>query len=664
MFKKILIANRGEIAVRVIRTAKKMGIKTVAVYSDADKNSMHVKLADEAVYIGASPASESYLVQDKIIEACKQTDAEAIHPGYGFLSENASFSERCREEGIEFIGPSPEAIKTMGDKITARKTMMQAGVPVVPGIENFTGGDDELLRLAEEIGFPVMVKASAGGGGKGMRLVYSADELIDAVKMARGEAKASFGDDTVYIEKFVSSPHHIEFQILADKFGNAVHINERECSVQRRHQKVIEETPSPLMTPALREEMGKAAVQAAKTVNYTGAGTIEFLVDDDLNFYFLEMNTRLQVEHPITEMTSGIDLVEQQILIAAGEEMKLRQENIKQEGHAIECRIYAEDTDNNFMPSPGKIHYISEPKGENVRIDGYVYSGFEIPIYYDPMISKLIVWAEDRQKAIEKMKKTLEDYKILGVKTNIAYLYKILEHQAFTEGKYDTRFVGMYKEDLEKVCFKKDEFLDYIAASVYIDYFQRAKNNTFKLNFTPDMQTVSWKEMDLNIDDTSLSIKLLGVTGLNHQFKINDEVKGIRIQHPEDNIFLADYNKVKVTLVPTNYNALNYCGNVGLVNFMVDVIPPQKRYFDIRNVKAQADASNVIMTPMPGKIVKILVSVGDLVNEGDNIIIVEAMKMQSEYKSPGSKRVKEVLVSEGDAIDGNQPLVILEDIEN
>ena len=370
--KKILIANRGEIAIRVMRTCRELDIETVAIYSEADRTSLHVRYAHEAYYVGKAPSSESYLNIEKIIEIAKLSNADAIHPGYGFLSENAKFARRCAEEGIIFIGPSPGVIVQMGDKIMAREAMRAAGIPVVPGTDGEIKSEDEALATIREIGLPVMIKASAGGGGKGMRLVKDEADIVSSVRAARSEAKSAFGDDAVYVEKYITSPHHIEFQVLGDMHGNTVHLFERECSVQRRHQKMIEETPSPLMTPKLREEMGKAAVEAARAVNYVGVGTIEFLVDNDLNYYFLEMNTRLQVEHPITERVTGIDLVKQQIFVAEGKELAFKQEDLKQQGHAIECRVYAEDPDNNFMPSAGKIYKISNPLGLGVRTDGRI----------------------------------------------------------------------------------------------------------------------------------------------------------------------------------------------------------------------------------------------------------------------------------------------------
>lgn len=470
--KKILIANRGEIAIRVMRTCRELDIETVAIYSEADRTSLHVRYAHEAYYVGKAPSSESYLNIDKIIEVAKRSQSDAIHPGYGFLSENAKFARRCAEEGITFIGPSPEVIVQMGDKIQARDAMKIAGIPVVPGTEGEIQSEDEALTVIREIGLPVMIKASAGGGGKGMRLVKNEADIISSVRAARSEAKSAFGDDAVYIEKYITSPHHIEFQILGDQHGNVVHLFERECSVQRRHQKMIEETPSPLMTPELREAMGKAAVDAAKAVNYVGAGTIEFLVDNDLNYYFLEMNTRLQVEHPITERVTGIDLVKQQIFVAEGQVLDFGQDDLRQRGHAIECRVYAEDPDNNFMPSAGKVYKISNPLGLGVRTDGYVYEGYEIPIYYDPMISKLIVWGKTRDEAIARMRRALYEYKITGVKTSIKMLERVMNNKNFIAGNYDTHFIEKNLEQLtSKSSTSKSDDMVIIAA--FIDYLDK-----------------------------------------------------------------------------------------------------------------------------------------------------------------------------------------------
>jgi acetyl-CoA carboxylase biotin carboxylase subunit len=448
MINKILVANRGEIAIRVMRSCKEMGIKTVAVYSEADRTSRHVFYADEACCIGGAVSKESYLSIDNIIAAAKRFGADAIHPGYGFLSENAEFSDRCAKEGIIFIGAPKDAMIRMGDKISARQTMIDAGVPVVPGTTEDLKSVEEAKKVALEIGLPVMFKASAGGGGKGIRLVYTESEIEDAYKASKSEAISSFGDGTVYVEKFIESPHHIEFQILGDMHGNVIHLFERECSVQRRHQKVIEECPSPLITPEVRKAMGEKAVAAAKAVNYVGAGTIEFLVDDNLNYYFLEMNTRLQVEHPITEEVVGVDLVKEQINIANGLPLRFKQEDLKQRGHAIECRICAEDAANNFAPAPGIIKQLTEPLGIGTRVDSFIYEGYEIPIYYDSMMGKLIVWAVNRTYAIERMRRVLYEYKITGVKNNISYLRKIMDIPDFVEGKYCTNFLEKHKEEL------------------------------------------------------------------------------------------------------------------------------------------------------------------------------------------------------------------------
>ncbi len=470
MIKKVLVANRGEIAVRIIRSCREMGIQTVAVYSNADRKAMHVMYADEAYHIGESPSVASYLNIDNIIAAALASKADAIHPGYGFLSENAQFSERCHQEGIIFIGPSPYAISKMGDKITARQTMMDAGVPVVPGAQDTITTDEEAIRIIREIGLPVMIKASAGGGGKGMRMVTQAKDIKSSLRAARSEAMTAFGNDAVFIEKYIQSPHHIEFQILADRHGNVIHLFERECSVQRRHQKIIEETPSPILSSVKRHEMGQHAIAAAKAVNYEGAGTIEFIVDNDLNYYFLEMNTRLQVEHPITERVVGVDLVKEQIHIANGKPLNFKQENLRQNGHAIECRVYAEDPDNNFMPAPGIVTHISTPYGVGVRVDGYIYEGSEIPIYYDPLIAKLIVWGRNRVEAIERGRRALQEFRITGVKNNLKFLERILEADDFISGNYTTHFIEQNKEFLMQENRCNDSCEDMVIITTFLEY--------------------------------------------------------------------------------------------------------------------------------------------------------------------------------------------------
>lgn len=475
--KKVLIANRGEIAVRVMRSCKEMGIKTVAVYSEADRTARHVLYADEACLIGPAASKDSYLNIDNIIRAAKLHHADAIHPGYGFLSENAELVRRCTAEGIVFIGPRAETMEAMGDKISARKVMIAAGVPVVPGTEQPLKSWEEAVEICNRIGYPVMLKASMGGGGKGMRLIHSEDEVREAYDTARSESLSSFGDDTVYLEKFVEEPHHIEFQILGDNHGNVIHLFDRECSVQRRNQKIVEESPSPFVTPELRKEMGEKAVAAAKAVGYSGAGTIEFLVDKHRHFYFLEMNTRLQVEHPITEEVVGVDLVKEQIRVARNEVLHLRQDDIFQRGHAIECRICAEDTNNNFMPSPGIIKQLTEPNGVGVRIDSYVYENYEIPVYYDPMIGKLIVWATTRQFAIERMRRVLYEYKITGLKTNLAYLKRIMYTPDFVKGEYNTLFIQKNSRILLRNDSKNEEIENIAMIAAYIDYIMGLEEN-------------------------------------------------------------------------------------------------------------------------------------------------------------------------------------------
>ena len=445
MFNKILIANRGEIACRVIRACREMNIAAAAVYSEADADALHVRMADEAYLIGPPPSVESYLRQDVIIETAKKSGAQAIHPGYGFLSENAEFVRRTRAAGLAFIGPSPEAMEAMGGKLSARKIAIEAGVPVVPGSTEPLATFDEAARYAAEIGYPVMLKASAGGGGKGMRLVNDVSELRSALETARAEALAGFGDDAVYIEKAVIRPRHIEIQVFGDTHGNYAHLGERECSIQRRHQKVIEEAPSPINSPELREKMGAAALLVARAVNYSGAGTVEFLVSDiDRSFYFLEMNTRLQVEHPVTELVTGIDLVREQISVAAGNKLSFSQEDVRIDGHAIECRIYAEDPDNNFMPSPGRITRLRIPHGPGARDDGGVYEGAEVSIHYDPMISKFAVHGRTREEAIARMRRALSEYEIGGIRTTLPFFRDVIRDGEFIAGRLDTGFIASF----------------------------------------------------------------------------------------------------------------------------------------------------------------------------------------------------------------------------
>lgn len=442
--KKILIANRGEIAIRVMQTAKKMGIKTVAVFSEADRNAPHVKFADEAVCIGPAPSNQSYLLGDKIIEVAKNLNVDGIHPGYGFLSENSEFAKLCEANSVIFIGPKSRAIEMMGDKLAAKDAVKDYDIPMVPGVDHAVTDPKEAIEIAKKIGFPILIKAAAGGGGKGMRVVEKENELEQQMKRAISEALSAFGDGSVFIEKYVKSPRHIEIQVMADSHGNIVHLFERECSVQRRHQKVVEEAPSAVLTPELRERMGQAAIDVAKACDYLGAGTVEFLLDADHNFYFLEMNTRLQVEHPVSELISGVDLVALQIKVARGEALNIKQEDLKINGHALELRVYAEDPMNDFLPSVGRLEIYKLPVGKNIRVDNGFEEGMDIPIYYDPMLSKLITYGETRAEAIELMIKSIDDYKVKGVETTLPFGRFVCEHEAFRSGNFDTHFVKKY----------------------------------------------------------------------------------------------------------------------------------------------------------------------------------------------------------------------------
>ncbi len=474
---KILVANRGEIAIRVFKTAKKLGIKTVAVYSTADRNAPHVEEADEAVWIGEAPSNQSYLLGDKIIEVAKSLKVDAIHPGYGFLSENANFSQKVSDAGILFIGPKPYAIRTMGSKLAAKESVKKYNIPMVPGIDQAVSDPQKAIKIAGEIGFPILIKASAGGGGKGMRIVDKESDLESQMQRAISEATSAFGDGSVFIEKYIDSPRHIEIQILADSHGNVVHLFERECSIQRRHQKVVEEAPSAILTEDLRNKMGEAAVSVAKSCDYLGAGTVEFLMDAQMNFFFLEMNTRLQVEHPVTEWITGLDLVEEQIKIAEGEALSFSQNDLKIKGHAIELRVYAEDPLQDFMPSMGRLTTYKSPVGENIRVDDGFREGMEIPIYYDPMLSKLVTYGKTRQEAISKMIEAIDKYEVEGIETTLGFGKYVCQHKAFQSGKFDTHFVKKYYTPKRIHSFYKEEatMAAKMALKLYLEEKQKVK---------------------------------------------------------------------------------------------------------------------------------------------------------------------------------------------
>ena len=469
--KKILIANRGEIAIRVMKTAKKMGVKTVAVYSEADRNAPHVRFADESVCIGEAPSNKSYLLGDKIIEEAKKLQVDGIHPGYGFLSENANFAELCEKNNIIFIGPKSKSIRMMGDKLAAKDAVKNYNIPMVPGVDKAVTDPKEASEIAREIGFPILIKASAGGGGKGMRIVEQETAIEEQMARAISEATSAFGDGSVFVEKYITSPRHIEIQVLADSHGNVLHFFERECSIQRRHQKVVEEAPSSILTPELREEMGQAAIKVAKSCDYLGAGTVEFLVDKNLDFYFLEMNTRLQVEHPVTELISGVDLVELQIKIARGEEILIKQEDLKINGHALELRVYAEDPMNDFLPSVGNLSTYKIPVGKGIRVDDGFEEGMDIPIYYDPMLSKLITYGKTRNEAIQLMIKAIDNYKVEGAKTTLPFGKFVCQHEAFISGNFDTHFVKNYytPEKLQAGLEEEAKIAALVAFQIYLD---------------------------------------------------------------------------------------------------------------------------------------------------------------------------------------------------
>ncbi len=500
MFKKILIANRGEIAIRVARACKELSIFTVGVYSTIDKKSLHTRFMDEIVWIGDSPAISSYLNIQAILEAAKKTKAEAIHPGYGFLAENEKFAKACEDAGIIFIGPSSKTLNLVADKVASRNTVKKVGVPIIPGMEMTCTDLNKFKQAAKEVDYPVMIKASMGGGGKGMRVVYDEKDLEKSIAISQREALSSFDDDSIYLEKYIEEPRHIEFQVLRDRHGNCIHLFERECSIQRRHQKIIEETPSPALNDEIRAKMGEAAKKVIEASDYTTAGTVEFLLDKNKKFYFLEVNARIQVEHPITEMVTGTDLVRQQILIAAGEKLSLRQEHIKQSGHAIETRIYAEDPDNNFVPSPGKILYLFEPQGPGIRVDSGIYQDWNVPPHYDPILSKLIIWAENRDLCIKRTTETLKNYIILGIKTNIGYLKRIIKSTSFCGGNYDTHFIDEHEEKLLPKQEKLDIALKAGALSKQVSFAKSAINfqKVSTIKSTPWQEIGKWEICSLS----------------------------------------------------------------------------------------------------------------------------------------------------------------------
>jgi len=682
MFEKILIANRGEIACRVIKTARKMGIKTVAVYSDADREARHVKLADEAVHIGAAPSRESYLQMDRIIAACKETGAQAVHPGYGFLSENEEFARKVEEEGITFIGPKHYSIAAMGDKIASKKLAKEAGVNTIPGWNDAIESAERAVAIAKDIGYPVMIKASAGGGGKGLRVAWNDKEAREGFESCRNEARNSFGDDRVFIEKFVEEPRHIEIQVLGDAHGNVIYLNERECSIQRRHQKVIEEAPSPFISEATRRAMGEQAVALAKAVKYQSAGTVEFVVGKDQSFYFLEMNTRLQVEHPVTECITGLDLVELMIRVAAGEKLPLTQDDVKRNGWAIECRINAEDPFRNFLPSTGRLVRFQLPKETmwaadpehllGVRVDTGVAEGGEIPMYYDSMIAKLIVHGADRNDAIAKMREALNGFVIRGISSNVPFQAALLAHPKFVAGQFNTGFIaehygkGFRSEDVQH---EDPDFLVALAAYVNRRALQRS---------------------------AGISGQMRG-----HEFRVGEDFVVVKMgeggRHERQPARVSDFQAVSgSSVVETGGKRYEICsqwhlgaarirGTVGGKPFTAQVergagknplaiaithngtrlvamvfTPKTAKLHELMPYKAPPDMSRFVLSPMPGLLVDVAVQPGQKVQAGERVAVIEAMKMENVLFANADGVVKKVLAAKGESLAVDQPIVEFE----
>jgi 3-methylcrotonyl-CoA carboxylase alpha subunit len=666
IIQKILIANRGEIAVRVIRTARKLGIKTVAVYSEVDADSLHVTMADEAWCIGEVELSETYLNIEKIVEVAKQTLCDAIHPGYGFLAENPLFVTACVEAEIIFIGPRPEAMRIMGNKIEARAFVKKINIPMTEGV---TGTKEELEKSAHRIGFPVLLKAAAGGGGKGMRIVYQESELSEAIEATSRQALSYFGDETVYIEKFIEEPRHIEVQILGDDFGNVIHLFERECSIQRRYQKIIEESPSPTITPEVRKKMGEAAVAIGKAIGYSNAGTIEFLVDKDLNFYFLEMNTRIQVEHPVTELVTGIDLVELQIIVAAGQPLPLQQEDVHQNGHAIECRIYAEDPANNFQPSPGKMVFYKEPVVPGIRIDTGITSHTEIKSSFDPMICKLVIWGKNRHEASLAMIQALDDYIIHGIHTNITYLIKLLHSDAFISNSISTKFCDEHTAALiREIVAVKNEFPSYVPMIGYLMYtLKRNLKANDGCSTAPNLwETIGyWRNLmniRLQFEEAEFIVQVPGYSNDHYIF----EIGGTRYHASP-----LDFSQHHIEFTINHHNYFAWISedpeNQAYVSTGGHIFRLKRHDILAESVYAYGfdrhghDSSHVT-SPMPGKVIKIITGEGNAVKKGDTLLIIEAMKMENQIVSPRDAVVKTINVSVNDRVESSTVLVEFEEM--
>ena len=652
MLKKILVANRGEIACRVFATAKKMGIATVAVYSDADRDALHVQMADEAVHIGPSVSAESYLVIDKIVQACLDTGADAVHPGYGFLSENSKFRDALDAAGIIFIGPGKKAIESMGDKITSKLIAQKAGVNCIPGYTDVVRDADHALEVCAEIGYPVMLKASAGGGGKGMRVAMNEDECRDGFERATNEARSSFGDTRIFIEKYIQQPRHIEIQVMADGHGSVIYLGERECSIQRRHQKVIEEAPSPFLNEATRQKMGEQSCALARAVDYQSAGTVEFIADADMNFYFLEMNTRLQVEHPVTELVTGQDLVELMIRVAAGEELPLTQQDVSLTGWAMESRVYAEDPFRNFLPSVGRLVRYSEPEGEGVRVDSGVYEGGEVSIFYDPMIAKLITYGEDRSQSIDRMVDALDNYYIRGVNHNISFLNALMVHPRFIAGDLSTNFIADEFPD----GFNADLVpqADPAIALVVLGAVNQLEEERASLlsNQLTGHEHVANRDWVVVVGDQQSTVSveltesgyLVSLGNLDYQVETNWSLG--------EPLFKADVNGKDIS-VQVERSAKGYRLLYRGAEINAQILSPKAAVLSAHMVyKAPADMSKFLLSPMPGLLVKMAVKEGQEVKEGEELAVVEAMKMENSLRA-----VQDGIVGKISAVEGGSLMV-------
>ena len=661
MFKKILIANRGEIACRVIKTARRMGIATVAVYSTADKDALHVSLADEAVAIGPAPSAESYLVVDRILDACRKTGAEAVHPGYGFLSENAGFAERLAEAGIAFIGPGVHAITSMGDKITSKRLAQEAGVNTVPGYAEIIPNAQMAASVARDVGYPVMLKATAGGGGKGMRVARNDDECREGFERATNEALSSFGDGRVFLEKYIEEPRHIEIQVIGDKHGNVIHMGERECSLQRRHQKVIEESPSPLLDDETRRAMGSQAVALARAVDYSSAGTVEFIVDQSRNFYFLEMNTRLQVEHPVTEFVTGLDLVELMIRVAAGEPLPITQDDVRLRGSAIEARIYAEDPFRNFLPSVGRlVRYLPPAESGSVRVDTGVYEGGEVSIHYDPMIAKLITYGGDRDQAIGRMRRALNEFYIRGVSHNISFLGALVNHPRFAEGRLSTNLIAEeYPDGFDAAHVVHDDPLLLVATcgAIHRSYRERAARITGQLEGYEPQVEPDW-------------VVLMG--GEKYSITVRPADGGYDVLHGDNTYRVETDWQFGQPLFRGCINGKKVCVQVERRHLkyrlfhwgtQVDVMVLSARSADLlarMPEKEPPDTSKFLLSPMPGLLAKIVVAAGEVVKTGQDLAVVEAMKMENVLRAEREAIVAKVLVGVGETLAVDQPILEFE----